>query len=96
MQQTMFQFAFGSDGVNTFVMLLYHEELIWRFIHGPLSAANSPANIGFLTATGFHSVYVPWPGYPFGGVINVVATSNVGVPGLWMFQVNKDNIKLPR
>ena len=53
----------------------------------------TPAQVGFNAGDGvrFYSV----PESQTEAIINISMTSNFGVPGLWIFQVNEKDIRIP-
>ena len=50
----------------------------------------TPAHVGFNAGDGVRFALLPESDTP--EIINVSTTSNVGVPGLWIFQVDEENI----
>ncbi len=87
----MFQCVLGTDGSHTFAMLLYTEELKdWTSVQ----EESAPARIGFLTSYGFKSVFLPRSGHG-PSVGSITDTGNLGIPGLWVFQINEDDLKMP-
>lgn len=52
-----------------------------------------PAQVGFNAGDGAHFFTVPESQTT--AVINISMTSNIGVPGVWVFQVNGDEIRAP-
>lgn len=69
-----------SDGMKSFVLFLYADDLIQWALHN----GNSP-QVGINDIDG---QYFSVPGALTPNIINVVNTSNVGRPGLWVFQVD--------
>ena len=62
-------------------MFLYADgEIQWE--NGALAGINA--------GDGVNSVTIPGSLTP--SIINITQTSNVGIPGVWMFQVNRGNI----
>ncbi len=86
----------GTDGVRSFAMFLYTEGLECWIPSDQDANGGLPATIGFLTASGFRSIFIPWPGYPYAHVMNTITTGNTGIPGFWAFQINDESCKFPR
>lgn len=88
-----------TDGILSFVIFLYADEGIqWTTGGGGISdgvdgLGGSPAQVGFNAGDGIRSYSVPES--QTRAVINISMTSNVGVPGVWIFQVNGENIRSP-
>jgi hypothetical protein len=75
-----FQVVLATDGIRTFVTFLY-EEIQWSGDFG-LSTT-----IGFNAGDGFRSFTLP-DSLTADGILNLDSTSNVGVPGVYMFRVD--------
>ena len=52
----------------------------------------TPAQVGFNAGDGVN--YAAVPESRTGEIINIDTTSNVGVPGVWVFQVNEETITI--
>ncbi len=76
-------------------MLLYAEELRWCIPPDQDTNGGLPAPIGFYTTAGFWSIFIPWPGYPYGDVMNTITSGNTGVRGFWAFQINEESVEIP-
>ncbi|XP_065916878.1 uncharacterized protein [Dysidea avara] len=86
-----FQCVLATSGVESFVMFLYADGRIqwttgdnsggFRGLYGTEALAGINAGDG----ENFETV----PGSRTSGIINVQETSNIGIPGMWMFQINK-------
>ena len=64
-------------------MFLYADgEIQWQ--NGALAGINA--------GDGVNSVTIPGSLTP--SIINIAQTSNVGIPGVWMFQVDRGNVNL--
>ena len=50
----------------------------------------TPAQVGFNAGDGVRSASVP--GSQTAAIINITMTSNIGVPGVWIFQVSGEDI----
>ncbi len=82
----------GTDEANSFAMFLYAEGLkLWI----PPHHGGLPTSIGFLTTFGFWSIFIPWPGYLYGDVMNTITTGNTGIPGYWAFEIDEEGVKFP-
>ena len=55
---------------------------------GTNGLGGTPAQVGFNAGDGNHSATVP--GSRKAAIINIDNTSNVDVPGMWIFQVNEN------
>ncbi len=81
----------ATDGVNSFVMFLYADgEIQWTTgdaSGGTGGLGGTPAQVGFQTGDG---MWFAVPGSRTREIINVTQTSNVGVPGVWIFKVGED------
>ena len=93
-QTNTFQCALISDGTYSFVSFLYADGLI-QWTTGDASGGTNglggiPAQGGFNAGDGdrFYSI----PGSQMAAILNVYNTSNVGIPGLWMFRVDQSTI----
>ena len=81
-----------TDGTLSFAMFLYADgEIQWTTgsaSGGSGGFGGTPAQVGFDAGDGerFFSV----PGSQTNDIVNIDTTTNVGVPGVWMFQVNGD------
>jgi len=86
-QTNTFQCLLATDGVESFVIYLYaHERIQWTT--GDYSG--TPAIAGINAGDGYTSVSIPGSGTP--DIINIDETSNVGMPGVWMFQVGEGTV----
>ncbi len=81
----------ATDGRVSFVIFLYADGLI-QWTTGDASEGEGglggiPAQVGFNAGDGVRFATVPGSRTP--AVINITQTSNVGVPGMWVFQVDE-------
>ena len=76
-QVNTFQAVLATDGSITFVMFLYHA-IQW---------SSGTTTIGFNAGDGVHYYTVPLNGY---GVLNLDNTSNVGIPGIYIYRVDQE------
>ena len=87
----------ASDGVNSFVIFLYADgEIQWTtgdFSGGIGGLGGTPAQVGFNAGDGNRSASVP--GSRTDVIIDIDTTSNVGIPGVWIFQVNEEDTAAP-
>ena len=68
----------AADGSLTFVMFLYHD-IQW----------SSGAQVGFNAGDGVNYFTVP-ESLTTDGVLNLDNTSNVGIPGMYIYRVDQD------
>ena len=81
LQTNTFQCVIATSGTSSFVMFLYADgEIQWE--NGALAGINA--------GDGINSVTIPGSLTP--SIINIAQTSNVGIPGVWMFQVDRGNL----
>ena len=85
-----------SDGSLSFVMFLYADGKI-QWTTGDASGGmgglgGTPAQVGFNAGDGVRSASVPGSQTP--AIINITMTTNIGVPGLWIFQVNEEEVNI--
>ena len=79
-----------TDGTLSFVLFLYADgEIQWTTgdaSGGSGGFGGTPAQVGFDAGDGerFFSV----PGSQTADIVDIDTTSNVDIPGVWMFQVN--------
>ena len=78
MQVNTFQAVLATDGNKTFVMFLY-QDIQW----------SSNTSIGLNAGDGLNFVTVP-ESLTLDGVLNLPNTSNVGVPGVYIYRVDQD------
>ena len=94
-QTNTFQCVLVSDGSLSFVIFLYADgEIQWTTgdnSGGSGGLGGTQAQVGFNAGDGVRSANVP--GSQTAGIINITKTSNIGVPGVWMFQVNGEDVQ---
>ena len=72
-----------TSATSSFVIFLYADgEIQWG--NGSLAGINA--------GDGVNSVTIPGSLTP--SIINIAQTSNVGIPGVWIFQVDRGNVNL--
>ena len=86
-----------TNGINAFVAFLYADNLI-QWTTGDASGGTggiggTPAQVGFNAGDGVR--YFSIPGSQTAAIVNIDTTSNVGVPGLWMFRVDQNDPSAP-
>ena len=86
-----------TNGINAFVAFLYADDLI-QWTTGDASGGTdgfdgTPAQGGFNAGDGVR--YFSIPGSQTADIVNIDTTSNVEVPGLWMFRVDKNALSTP-
>ena len=81
-----FQCVLVTDGSLSFVIFLYGE------IQWPATGRGRPALVGVNAGDGIKQLNVS--GSLTEDIINITTTSNVGMPGVWIFQLNGDDISM--
>ncbi len=76
----------ASDGKNLFIVFLY-SDIQWIRV-----SVNSTAQIGFDAGDGIS--HYTFPGSQTDAILNVTQTSNVGVPGMWVFKVSGPSVEV--
>ena len=77
-----------TNGTHSFTMFLYADgEIQWTTGSASRGVA---AQVGFNAGDGERFFSVPGSQTP--AIMNIDTTSNVGIPGVWIFQVNGDII----
>lgn len=76
-----FQVVLSSDGTSTFVAFLY-DDIQW---------GTNSVIIGFNAGDGTRSFTLP-ESLTTGGILNLETTSNVGIPGTYIFRVDQQDI----
>ena len=90
LQIVSFQCVLMTNGTISFAKFLYADgEIQWTTgdaSGGSNGFGGTPAQVGFDAGDGerFSSV----PGSQTDAIVNISTTSNVGIPGVWTFQVN--------
>ena len=80
----------ATDGTRSFVLFLY-ENITWTTgdaSGGRGGFGGTPAQVGFNAGDGIRFASVP--GSQTAEIANIEETSNVGVPGLWIFRVDEN------
>ena len=86
-----------SDGTHSFVLFLYADDLI-QWTTGDITGSNGlggiPAQCGLNAGDGnqFFSI----SGSQTAAIINIYSTSNIDVPGIWVFRVDQNAIIHPQ
>ena len=78
-----FQVVIATDGTRTFIGFLY-EDIQWT--------ANTV--IGFNAGDGVRSFTLP-ESLTTAGILNLESTSNVGIPGVYLFRVDQNEVMQP-
>ena len=78
LQVNTFQAVLATDGITTFVMFLYHD-----------IQSSRNTKIGFNAGDGVNYYTVP-ESLTADGVLNLDSTSNVGIPGMYIYRVDQD------
>jgi len=78
----------GTDGNCSFVINLYADsEIRWTISQ---DGSSVPAQVGYNAGDGIHFFVIPESITP--EIINITSTSNVDIPGVWMFHVDQEDI----
>ena len=86
----------ATDGTRTFVGFLY-EDIQWT---GGIAIGfdginvNPATTIGFNAGDGIRSFTLP-EFLTAGSILNLESTSNVGIPGVYWFRVDRDQVEAP-
>ena len=84
----------ATDGLKSFAIFLYADgEIQWTTgdaSGGSRGLGGTPAHAGYNAGDGIRFALLPESDTP--EIINIDTTSNVGVPGVWMFEVDEENI----
>ena len=84
-KQITFQCVLATDGVRSFTMFHYEDEMdlsVRNFVRGYLQ-------MGYDAGDGIH--YYQHPQSFSRGLFNVFNTSNVGIPGVWIFRLDTED-----
>lgn len=88
LQTNTFQCILVGDGLNSFVIFLYADDMInWTM---GSESDGIHAGVGFNAGDGIRFAVVPES--QTSAIVDIETTSNVGVPGQWIFQVDGVNI----
>ena len=85
----------ATDGQNSFVIFLYADNGI-EWTTGDASGGidglgGTPAHVGFNAGDGNRSATVPASRTP--AIIDIETTSNVGILGMWVLQVDEEELE---
>ena len=80
----------ATDGIRSFVIFLYADGLI-QWTTGDASGGSgglggTPAQVGYNAGDGIRFASVP--GSRTSQIINIANTSNIAIPGVWIFRVD--------
>ncbi len=93
-QTNTFQCVMATDGVSSFVIFLYADgEIQWTTgdqSGGMDGLGGIPAIVGFSAGDGIR--YTKVAGSRTDAIINITQTSNVAVPGVWIYRVDGEGI----
>ena len=94
LQTNTFQCVMTTDGLFSFVIYLYADGMI-QWTTGDVSGGTggfggTPAQVGFNAGSGNRSATVPESRTD--AIVNIDTTSNIRVPGLWVFRVDGENV----
>jgi len=84
----------ATDGTETYAIFLYADGMIqWTTGDddgGVNGLGGTPAQVGFNRGDGVNFAVIP--ASRTADLINLPSTSNVGVPGVWIFRISDDMI----
>ena len=85
----------ATNGLNSFIIFLYADNGIqWTTgdaSNGTNGFGGVAAQVGFNAGDGVRYELVP--GSRTHDILNISTTSNVGIPGTWIFQVDKEEVE---
>ena len=88
LQTNTFQCVLATNGVESFVIFLYvHDKIQWTTGNTLDGLGGTEAVAGINAGDGVN--YVTIHGSLTPEIINITETSNVGIPGVWMFRLSK-------
>ena len=86
----------ATDGLLSFVIFLYADgEIQWTTgdaSDGINGLGGIPAQVGFDAGDGIRHATIP--GSRTDAIINITQTSNVGIPGVWIFRIDGQEVVL--
>ena len=86
----------ATDGLLSFVIFLYADgEIQWTTgdaSDGFDGLGGIPAQVGFDAGDGIRHATIP--GSRTDAIINITQTSNVGIPGVWIFRIDGQEVVL--
>jgi len=86
LQTNTFQCVLATDGNESYVIFLYaHEEIQWSIDKDPFTRFHALAGISAGDGINFNTI----PESQTIEITNIDKKSNVGIPGVWMFQAGK-------
>ena len=96
-QKNTFQCVLATNGTKSYVIFLY-ADLQWAAPNqcngnGVCTPDANPAQVGFSAGDGMK--YFTVNGFGTDAVLSLNSTSNVGRPGVWIFQVDGDQVSSP-
>ena len=84
LQTNTFQCVLATDGYESYVIFLYaHKRIQWS--NDIFNRMHAVAGISAGDGNNFNTI----PESQTSDIINIDETSNVGIPGVWMFQAGK-------
>jgi len=93
-QTNTFQAILATDGLQSFVIFLYADgEIQWTTgdaSGGSGGLGGTPAQVGFNAGDGIR--YAAIPQSRTNEILNIASTSNIGVPGIWVFRTDEDAV----
>ena len=90
-QTNTFQCVLATSGVESFVIFLYADGRI-QWTTGDRSGGDdglsgAQALAGINAGDGINSITIPGSQTP--SILNITQTSNIGIPGVWMFKIGQ-------
>ena len=96
MQTNTFQCILITNGKKAFTVFNYADgEIQWTTgdaSDGTGGLGGTPAHVGFNAGDGIRFANVP--GSQTADILNIDSTSNVDIPGVWIFRVDKEEIQI--
>jgi len=95
-QTNTFQAVLATDRLQSFVIFLYADgEIQWTTgdaSGGSSGLGGTPAQVGFNAGDGIR--YAAIPQSRTNEIIGVSSTSNIGVPGVWVFRTDENTVEI--
>ena len=94
MQTNTFQCVLATDGYKSFVIFLYaYGQIQWTtgYDGGEVNGLGGDEAVAGINCD--NSNFITIPGSRTPDIINIDQTSNVGIPGVWMFQIGNRSMQ---
>ena len=93
MQTNTFQCVLARSGTRSYAIYLYADGLIQWSSAGEGEFGGDAALVGYNAGDGVTSFTVP--GSQTDDIVNTVFFSNSGIPGMWVFRFDSEDLVLP-